>query len=47
VEKTADFFGISVQAVYKWTDPIPPLREHELMLRLPLDFPPKKYLKVA
>lgn len=39
VEKVAEFFGITVQAVYQWSDAsIPRERELELLLRLPNAF---------
>ncbi len=41
VEKVAEFFSITRQAVYQWGDgPIPRERALELMVRLPIEFGP-------
>lgn len=48
VAKAAEFFDISVQAVYDWREEaIPRERELELMVRKPADFPPEPAQAVA
>lgn len=49
IEAVADFFGISVQAVYQWPEDgaIPRERELELMLALPKKFSQSKEARAA
>jgi len=45
VKELADFFDISVQAVYKWGDEVPELREYQLRARRPDICQPKNVKK--